>query len=331
MNRPLGRHDAAVSVAEPADEAVDETAGVETRQFQVEVEAHGLRLDKWLASRVPEFSRSHLQHLIAEGQVRSGVQALASASRKVAAGQVIDVTLLPTAQSSAFRPEPIALDIRFEDAALLIVHKPAGLVVHPAAGNWSGTLLNGLLAHHAGAAALPRAGIVHRLDKDTSGLMVVARTLAAQTALVRAIAAREVRREYLALVHGRPDAETFSVEAPIGRDPVARVRMAVVAGAKPARTDVTVLATAVVDGQTVSAVRCRLHTGRTHQIRVHLAHRGHPLLGDTLYGGRALLGVMRQALHATRLGLVHPDTGQALLFEAPVPVDLRAAWHAVTG
>lgn len=331
MNRPVGRHDAEVSVPEPADEAVDEMAGIETRQFQVEAEAHGLRLDKWLASRVPEFSRSHLQHLIAEGQVRSGVQALASASRKVAAGQVIDVTLLPTAQSSAFRPEPIALDIRFEDAALLIVHKPAGLVVHPAAGNWSGTLLNGLLAHHAGAAALPRAGIVHRLDKDTSGLMVVARTLAAQTALVRAIAAREVRREYLALVHGRPDAETFSVEAPIGRDPVARVRMAVVAGAKPARTDVTVLATAVVDGQTVSAVRCRLHTGRTHQIRVHLAHRGHPLLGDTLYGGRALLGVMRQALHATRLGLVHPDTGQALLFEAPVPVDLRAAWHAVTG
>lgn len=331
MNRPVGRHDAEVSVPEPADEAVDEMAGIETRQFQVEAEAHGLRLDKWLASRVPEFSRSHLQHLIAEGQVRSGVQALASASRKVVAGLVIDVTLLPTAQSSAFRPEPIALDIRFEDAALLIVHKPAGLVVHPAAGNWSGTLLNGLLAHHAGAAALPRAGIVHRLDKDTSGLMVVARTLAAQTALVRAIAAREVRREYLALVHGRPDAETFSVEAPIGRDPVARVRMAVVAGAKPARTDVTVLATAVVDGQTVSAVRCRLHTGRTHQIRVHLAHRGHPLLGDTLYGGRALLGVMRQALHATRLGLVHPDTGQALLFEAPVPVDLRAAWHAVTG
>lgn len=331
MNRPVGRHDAEVSVPEPADEAVDEMAGIETRQFQVEAEAHGLRLDKWLASRVPEFSRSHLQHLIAEGQVRSGVQALASASRKVVAGLVIDVTLLPTAQSSAFRPEPIALDIRFEDAALLIVHKPAGLVVHPAAGNWSGTLLNGLLAHHAGAAALPRAGIVHRLDKDTSGLMVVARTLAAQTALVRAIAAREVRREYLALVHGRPDAETFSVEAPIGRDPVARVRMAVVAGAKPARTDVTVLATAVVDGQTVSAVRCRLHTGRTHQIRVHLAHRGHPLLGDTLYGGRALLGVMRQALHATRLGLVHPDTGQALLFEAPVPADLRAAWHAVTG
>ena len=331
MNRPVGRHDAEVSVPEPADEAVDEMAGIETRQFQVEAEAHGLRLDKWLASRVPEFSRSHLQHLIAEGQVRSGVQALASASRKVVAGQVIDVTLLPTVQSSAFRPEPIALDIRFEDAALLIVHKPAGLVVHPAAGNWSGTLLNGLLAHHAGAAALPRAGIVHRLDKDTSGLMVVARTLAAQTALVRAIAAREVRREYLALVHGRPDAETFSVEAPIGRDPVARVRMAVVAGAKPARTDVTVLATAVVDGQTVSAVRCRLHTGRTHQIRVHLAHRGHPLLGDTLYGGRALLGVMRQALHATRLGLVHPDTGQALLFEAPVPADLRAAWHAVTG
>ena len=197
-----------------------------------------------------------------------------------------------------------------------------GLVVHPAPGNWSGTLLNGLLAHHPGAAALPRAGIVHRLDKDTSGLMVVAKTLPAMTALVRAIAAREVRREYLALVHGVPREARFSVEAPIGRDPVSRVRMAVVPGGKPARTDFERLAA----GEGVAALQCRLHTGRTHQIRVHLASRGHPLVADALYGGREALGLRRQALHARRLGFVHPGSGAALQFEAPPPADLATAW-----
>ena len=295
----------------------------------VPAHAAGRRFDAVLAELFPQYSRSRLAEWIKSGDALLDGHP-ARPRDPVRGGEAVALAVVEDVQTHAVA-EDIPLDILYEDASVFVIDKPAGLVVHPGAGNPAGTLVNALLHRDPALEKLPRAGIVHRLDKDTSGLMVVARTLAAQTALVRAIAAREVRREYLALVHGRPDAETFSVEAPIGRDPVARVRMAVVAGAKPARTDVTVLATAVVDGQTVSAVRCRLHTGRTHQIRVHLAHRGHPLLGDTLYGGRALLGVMRQALHATRLGLVHPDTGQALLFEAPVPVDLRAAWHAVTG
>jgi 23S rRNA pseudouridine1911/1915/1917 synthase len=203
--------------------------------------------------------------------------------------------------------------------------------VHPAAGNWSGTLLNGLLAHCSGAATLPRAGIVHRLDKDTSGLMVVGKTLPAVTALVRAIAAREVHREYLALVHGRLPQASLHIDVPLARDPQSRVRMAVVASGKPAQTDVTRIAWAETDDGLVTAVRCKLHTGRTHQIRVHLASRGHPLVADVLYGGRLALGMQRQALHAVRLGLAHPQTGANLMFEAPLPADLAAAWQRVEG
>jgi 23S rRNA pseudouridine1911/1915/1917 synthase len=168
---------------------------------------------------------------------------------------------------------------------------------------------------------------VHRLDKDTSGLMVVGKTLATVTALVRAIAAREVQRHYLALVHGRPESESFSVEAPIGRDPISRVRMAVVAGGRAARTDVRVLGG---DDQ-FTLVACRLHTGRTHQIRVHMASRGHALVADRLYGGRPALGLERQALHARCLGLVHPITGQTLLVEAPLPPDLQDACVGTLG
>jgi 23S rRNA pseudouridine1911/1915/1917 synthase len=195
-------------------------------------------------------------------------------------------------------------------------------------------LLNGLLAHHAGAAALPRAGIVHRLDKDTSGLMVVAKTLPAMTALVRLIAARDVKRVYLALAHGRIAWPEAGIDAPIGRDPVSRLRMAVVPGGKPARTDVERLA--VLDGpagsgrDAVTAVRCRLHTGRTHQIRVHMASRGHPLVADALYGGRPLLGLQRQALHAAELAFAHPHDGRPMTFSTPLPADMAAAWTHVT-
>jgi 23S rRNA pseudouridine1911/1915/1917 synthase len=299
--------------------------GVERRVAIVDAALHGQRLDKAVVAMAGEFSRSHLQSLIAAGHVRVDGQMRDSASRKVAAGQRIELELLPTAESRAFRPEPMSLAIAFEDESLLVVDKPAGLVVHPAAGHWSGTLLNGLLAHHAAAAALPRAGIVHRLDKDTSGLMVVGKTLAAVTGLTRALAAREVRRRYLALAHGRLDAARLVIDAPIGRDPRSRVRMAVLANGKPARTEVERLAT----GDGYSALRCILHTGRTHQIRVHLASRGHALVGDRLYGGAPALGLERQALHAHRLGFAHPTRGERLEFESAPPADFAAAWRQI--
>jgi 23S rRNA pseudouridine1911/1915/1917 synthase len=297
----------------------------EVRERTVDAALHGLRLDKALVAMAPEFSRNHLQGLIERGHVRVDGDVATVASRAVRVGQRLAVELLPTAQARAFRPQPMALVVVHEDDDVLVIDKPAGLVVHPAPGHWSGTLVNGLLARDAGAAVLPRAGIVHRLDKDTSGLMVVARTLPAMTALVRAIAAREVRREYQALVHGDVGAVPFTVDAPIGRDLRLRVRMAVGAHGKAARTDVTPVARALG----VSAVWCRLHTGRTHQIRVHLAHRGHPLVADALYGGTPALGVARQALHAARLGFAHPTRGAWLQFERPLPADLAAAWQQV--
>jgi 23S rRNA pseudouridine1911/1915/1917 synthase len=301
---------------DPADDSVD------VRDQIVDPAWHGLRLDKALVELAPEFSRSHLQSLIERGHVSVDGELARSASRKLRVGQRLRVELVPTAQSQAFRPEPIALTIVFEDESVLVVDKPAGLVVHPAAGHWSGTLLNALLAHHGAAMQLPRAGIVHRLDKDTSGLMVVAKSLPAMTALVRAIAAREVQREYRALVHGKVAWKHRQVDAPIGRDPKSRIRMAVVANGKPARTEFERIGA----GTPVSRLLCRLHTGRTHQIRVHLASCGHPIVADAVYGGRFELGLTRQALHASSLAFAHPVGGQAMRLESPLPADMAAAW-----
>ena len=300
-------------------------APFELRRTCIDAEWHGQRLDKALVRLAPEFSRSHLQSLVERGHVRIDGEVAKTAARKLRAGQQLQLELVPTDESRAFTAQAMPLDIVFEDAQLLVLNKPAGLVVHPAAGNWSGTLLNGLLAHHADAATLPRAGIVHRLDKDTSGLMVVGKTLPAVTALSRAIAAREVQRHYLALVHGVPAAAEQTIDAPIGRDPVSRVRMAIVASGKPARTDVQ----CVASRGGISAMACKLHTGRTHQIRVHLASRGHALVSDALYGGAPALGMTRQALHAARLRLRHPHTGRWLEFDCALPADMAAAWASV--
>ena len=313
---PLAEADPA---ADPDTPWADEP---QRREAIVSAALHGARLDTAVVAMAPEFSRSHLQTLIEGGHVRVGERAVTTPSRKVTAGQRIVLELIPTPQSQAFRPEAVALSIVFEDAHLLVLDKPAGLVVHPAAGNWSGTVLNGLLAYHAGAASLPRAGIVHRLDKDTSGLMVVGKSLPAVTALVRAIAAREVHRRYLAIAHGVPAKRRWRIEAPIGRDPQSRIKMAVLASGKPATTDVELVA----HNDRASGLRCTLHTGRTHQIRVHLASQGHPLVADAVYGGAPALGMQRQALHAAQLEFAHPVTGAMLSFSAPLPADLVAAW-----
>jgi 23S rRNA pseudouridine1911/1915/1917 synthase len=275
---------------------------------------------------MPEFSRSYLQQLMDGGAVGWRETLARKAAARVSVGDHVRVELRPTQQAMAFVAQPMALDVVHEDDDLLVIHKPAGLVVHPAAGHWSGTLLNGLLAHHRGAANLPRAGIVHRLDKDTSGLMLVGKSRRAVDALVRAIAAREVSREYLALAHGRwkgmPERE---VDQAVGRDPHQRLRMAVLplnaTGAKSARTTLKLL-----DGHdTLSLVACKLHTGRTHQIRVHLTWLGHPLVGDAVYGGRPMHGLVRQALHAVELRLLHPVTGQPLAFTCEPPADMQQA------
>ncbi|HEV7577506.1 MAG TPA: RluA family pseudouridine synthase [Caldimonas sp.] len=302
-------------------------AAVERREADVGAALHGERLDKAVVGFVPEFSRNHLQQLIKAGWVAVDGIAVTSPAQRVRAGQRLAATLQPTEESRAYRAEALPIAVVHEDDDVLVIDKAAGMVVHPAAGNWSGTLLNALLARDPASAALPRAGIVHRLDKDTSGLMVVGRTLAAVTALTRAIAAREVQRRYLAIAHGTPVEARWSIEAPIGRDPKLRTRMAIVASGKAARTDVERVAAS--DG--FAALRCTLHSGRTHQIRVHLAARGLPLVGDRLYGGAPALGMQRQALHAAVLAFVHPRSGERLRFESAPPGDFAHAWAEVVG
>ncbi|WP_280817607.1 RluA family pseudouridine synthase [Variovorax sp. TBS-050B] len=315
--------------AAEAEEGADPVEASELRPFTVGQAEHGQRLDRALAALVPEFSRNYLQQLIEAGAVEMQGRVLQKASTTVRAGQSGRIELRPTPQSQAFRPEAMDIVTLHEDEHLRIIDKPAGLVVHPAPGHWSGTLLNGLLALDPKAMLLPRAGIVHRLDRDTSGLMIVARTRAAMDALVALIAAREVKRQYLALAH-KPwtGAASRQVDAPIGRDPRNRLRMAVVdlerhAG-KTARTFIECLSSNT-EG---CAVRCTLETGRTHQIRVHMASIGHPLVADALYGGANAAGLARQALHAFRLAFVHPMTQEPLEFRAAPPADLAHALQA---
>jgi 23S rRNA pseudouridine1911/1915/1917 synthase len=305
----------------PANDAENYTVAGVTRR--VPGTLAGLRLDKALARMFPEHSRSRLQRWLREGHVQLDSHA-ASPKQKIWGGERIELRPQAEPTQTAFRAEPIALEIVHEDDELLVINKPAGLVVHPGSGNWQGTLLNALLHHLPQLAAIPRAGIVHRLDKDTSGLLVVAKSLRAQTELVRQLQARTVKREYLAVVHGvvRLGGE---IAAPVGRDPRSRTRMAVVGSGKPSLTRYKV----AERFENATLLECSLATGRTHQIRVHMQALGHPLVGDPVYGlkrrGESKAGgLRRQALHAVRLEFSHPESGARRRFTAPPPEDFRA-------
>jgi len=281
-------------------------------------------MDQALAILFPEYSRGRLQQWIRDGHITVDGRSCSS-SGKVHGGETVVVRVQLDAAESAFRPEAIPLNIIFEDETILVIDKPAGLVVHPGSGNWSGTLLNALLEHAPANAGLPRAGIVHRLDKDTSGLLVIAKTLTAHTDLVRQMQERSVGRIYCAIVHGNVEHDG-SVEGPIGRHPRDRKRMAIVTSGKPAKTHYRVIET----GPGWSFLACRLETGRTHQIRVHLSSIGHALIGDPVYKAKRIAASLpeaarqfaRQALHAHRLRLRHPDTGNEMQWESPLPQDL---------
>ncbi|MBO7411600.1 MAG: RluA family pseudouridine synthase [Ottowia sp.] len=290
-----------------------------------EYKGSGERLDVIL-SRGGEITRSRAAALIREGCVKIGGKVETKPAFKPGQGARIVLTLpdLKPARASA---QDLPLEILYQDAYLAVVVKPCGMVVHPAAGNDEGTLVNALLFHldHlSGIGGEMRPGIVHRLDKDTSGLMVVARSRQAQDALAAAIAAREVRREYLALAHRPWSGGAQDVDAPIGRDTHMRLRMAVTQSGRSAQTHFEPLATNAHG----CLLRCLLRTGRTHQIRVHLAHLGHPIVADALYGGAPAAGMTRQALHARRLSFVHPISGEHMHFEAPPPADFAAALAA---
>jgi len=291
----------------------------------------GLRFDQALARMFPEHSRSRLQAWVREGRITLD-SAGVDVKHKVWGGESVRIApgvVEEAAEPTAPRPEAIPLSVVHEDDALLVIDKPAGLVVHPGSGNRAGTLLNAILHHAPGCAALPRAGIVHRLDKDTSGLLVVAKTHEAQTDLVRQLQARTVGREYLAVVHGVLRADGV-VDAPVGRHPVERTRMAIAARGKPAVTRYAV----VRRFANATLLKCRLETGRTHQIRVHMRSIGHPIVGDPTYGrrpvrGEAPLPMRRQALHAARLALVHPRSRANVAWESPLPEDMRGLLDAL--
>jgi 23S rRNA pseudouridine1911/1915/1917 synthase len=306
----------------PQSESLDYSSG-ERQSLTIPSACAGLRLDAALARLFPEHSRSRLQSWMKEGRVTVD-GTVADGKRKVLGGEIVQLEAAGARDDSAAMAENIALAVQFEDEQLLVIDKPAGLVVHPGCGNWSGTMMNALLHHAPDLGSVPRAGIVHRLDKDTSGLLVVAKTLAAQTNLVRQLQARTVNRQYLALVHGAVFGDG-DVDAPIGRHPVQRTKMAVVPQGREARTHYSVRERFAA----ATLLECRLETGRTHQIRVHMASIGHPLVGDPVYGKRKssdprLDGFARQALHAWRLSLLHPGNGMVVSWESPLPADFAS-------
>jgi 23S rRNA pseudouridine1911/1915/1917 synthase len=315
----------------------------ERRRIAVD-EGTGERLDAWLAARLDDLSRSRITQLLGEGRILVNGE-VARKSYRPAAGDVIDVDV-PAAQPSSIDAEAIPLEIVYEDADLLVIDKPAGLVVHPAPGHRSGTLVNALLHHVrdlSGIGGVLRPGIVHRLDKDTSGLLLVAKNDEAHRGLSAALKRREIRRIYIAAAWGHLSQDTLEIEAPIGRARSDRKRMAVMPDGRPSLTRLRRLAR----WRAADLLHAELQTGRTHQIRVHLAHIGHPVVGDTTYGANVLRGmggpshlwaqelarqVSRQFLHAAELRFQHPRTGEAMRFAAPLPADLAAAaeWAETT-
>lgn len=323
-----------------ADDVIDE--GAETLAVALDTRADGVRLDRALAEAAPQLSRARIQALIAGGAVRrADGTAVTRGSDKTAAGEVYEI-LIPAPVAATPQPQALALTVLFEDAELIVLDKPAGMAAHPAPGTPDGTLVNALL-HHCGASlsgigGVARPGIVHRLDKDTSGVMVAAKTDAAHQGLSRLFAAHDIDRVYLALTRGVPRPASGTVATRIGRSPSDRKKMAVLrVGGRDAVTHYAVDRTFAAEG--ASRVRCTLETGRTHQIRVHLAHKGAPVLGDAVYGAspptarvRAAMaesGLARQALHAAVLGFVHPVTGERLRFETPLPPDMAALEQAL--
>jgi 23S rRNA pseudouridine1911/1915/1917 synthase len=309
---------------------------IRTAGFTAQNDDIGNRIDRVIADRVPQLSRSRVKALIEEGRVSVDGQGIVNPSAKVRAGQKIRVDLPPPIDD---RPEPQVIDLKviYEDDQVIVIDKPAGMVVHPAPGNRDLTLVNALLAHCgdslAGIGGVRRPGIVHRLDKDTSGIMVAAKTERAHAALSAAFAAHSIERAYQAVVWGIPVPREGDIDAPVGRSPANRKKMAVVANGKPAFTHYRVIRPL---GLAASLVECRLRTGRTHQIRVHMTEIGHPLIGDPAYGrfgptrrqalgpegAAAVAGFSRQALHARVLGFDHPLTGERLRFESEFPADL---------
>lgn len=314
-----------MEIINAGDEA--EFGGGETLNLRVPVDLAGQRLDAALAQMLPDYSRSRLSAWIKDSAVLLD-DAPAAPKHKLIGGERITVKPPDDPAATAFAPEAMDLNIVYEDDTVLVLDKPAGLVVHPAAGNWSGTLLNGLLAHCPALAQIPRAGIVHRLDKDTTGLMVVAKTLPAQNHLVKQLQTRSVKRIYRAVADGIVPFDG-KIETQIGRDPHNRTKMAVVKfGGKDALTHIKVLERY----RAHSYIECALATGRTHQIRVHLREARHPLAGDPVYGNprhacsdavkTAVRALARQALHAYRLSFVHPQSGDTVQFEAAMPDDM---------
>jgi 23S rRNA pseudouridine1911/1915/1917 synthase len=297
------------------------------RKLVIPDEQGGLRLDQALSVLLPEFSRNRIQNWIRARKI-SVDDAFGTTRMKVCGGESVRVEIEPDPNATPDAPEAIPLDIVFEDPMLLVINKPVGLVVHPGSGNRQGTMLNALLHWVPQVAELPRAGIVHRLDKDTSGLLVVAKTLKSHTDLVRQLQARTVKREYLALVYGEVD-RPGTVDAPLARDPHNRVKRTVHTMGKEAVTHYEV----VERFPGLTLLRCKLETGRTHQIRVHMQHIGHPLVGDSVYSAsrRSHLKIPfpRQALHAERLGLIHPVTQEFMQWECPLPPDFASLLQAL--